>query len=353
VSTAEGGDWRHAPNRRILTMSAGRAARRSSKASPAPGAMIVRMPDKHLWRCGPMGMDPALDAFRLPARDGCWWCGAPATTEEHRIKHSTLRRVALDGNGKIDPRNVFKKSPDFEGVLHSIKKGAQVRWRKNLCAECNNSRSQPFDLAYDVFEKFLVNHADVMMRWKRLDWSAVYGVARQEGARDLARYYFGKQIGCMLATQPLPVPEDLIGFLDGGVRCPSICFSVAISWRGGDAHRVMRRHGFDDGMSTFVGLLDSIAYASEGRLTGVDYGFHIGYVWLMGEWRVASDRTSWFELPSTQLARVNGGLRERLEWLPIRIQMESRHRQAPPGTAAAATATRTRRLREAERSPTP
>lgn len=286
--------------------------------------MIGRMPDKHLWRRGPMGMDPALDKLRLPASESCWWCGAPATTEEHRIKHSTLRRVALDGNAKIDPRNVFKKSADFEGVLHSIKKGAQVRWRKNLCAECNNSRSQPFDLAYDVFEEFLVDHADVMMRWKRLDWSAVYGVAWQEGAANLARY-FAKQIGCMLATQRLPVPEDLIRFLDGEARCPSTCFSVAINCRVADAHKVMRRHGFDDGMSNFVGLLDSIAYASEGRLTGVDYGYHIGYVWLIGEWREGSDRTSWFELPSTNITHVTGGLRERLEWLPTRIQMEFGH----------------------------
>lgn len=288
------------------------------------GTMIVPMSGEDLWRRGPMGMDPALDAFRLPASDSCWWCGAPATTEEHRIKHSTLRRVALDGNGKINPRSVFKKSPDFEGVLHSIKKGAQVRWRKNLCADCNNARSQPFDLAYDTFEEFLVNHADVMMRWERLDWSAVYGLAWQEGARDLARY-FGKQIGCMLATQRLPVPQELIGFLDGAARCPSVRFSVAINWRGGDAHKVMRRHGFENGMSTFVGLLDSIAYANKGGLTGVDYGYHIGYVWLVGEWRDASDETSWFERPTTDLFRVNGSWRDRLGWLPMRVRMESRH----------------------------
>lgn len=289
------------------------------------------MPDEDLWRRGPMGMDPALDTFRLPASDDCWWCGAPATTEEHRIKHSTLRRVSMDRDGTADPGNVFKKSSDFEGALRSIKKGAQVRWRKNMCANCNNARSQAFDLAYDAFEQFLVKHADAMMRWKHLDWSEVYGTAWQEAARDLARY-FGKQIGCMLATQHLPVPQDLIGFLDGRARCPSVRFSLAINWRVGEAHKVMRRHGSADGMTTFVGLLDSIAYASEGSLTGADYGYHIGYVWAVGEWREASDRTSWFEHPKIPLSQVNDGWRDRLWWLPIRLRMESRHLRHHLGT---------------------
>ena len=61
-----------------------------------------------------------------------------------------------DARGKVEPSNVFKKSPDFEGTLRSIKKGAQVRWRRNLCANCNNAKSQSFDLACAVFEAFLV-----------------------------------------------------------------------------------------------------------------------------------------------------------------------------------------------------
>ncbi len=165
-------------------------------------------------------MDPTLDDFRLPSSDRCWWCGDVATTEEHRIKHSTLRRVAQSEEGKVHPGNVFKKSSDFEGALHSIKKGAQVRWRKNLCANCNNARSQPFDLAYDLFEAYLVDHMDDMMRWKSLDWPAVYGSDWEEKARDLARY-FAKQVGCMLATQRLPVPQELVAFLNGAERCPS------------------------------------------------------------------------------------------------------------------------------------
>ena len=144
-------------------------------------------------RRGPMDMDPALDPFRLPPSDRCWWCGERATTEEHRFKHSTLRRVGRTDTGVVDPEGVFKKSGDFEGPLRSLKKGSQVRWRKNLCAKCNNHRSQPFDQAYDAFEAFVIDRADELMNWKRLDWHDVYGPQGQSGARDLGRY-FGKQI---------------------------------------------------------------------------------------------------------------------------------------------------------------
>lgn len=62
-------------------------------------------------------MDPALDKFRVPSNDHCSGCGDLATAEEHRIKHSTLRRLARTQNGKIRSANVFKSSPDFEGML--------------------------------------------------------------------------------------------------------------------------------------------------------------------------------------------------------------------------------------------
>lgn len=229
-----------------------------------------------------MGMHPALDKFRLPSSDRCWWCGDVATTEEHRIKHSTLRRVARNDDGNVQPSNVFKKSSDFEGMLNSIKKGSQVRWRKNLCANCNNARSQPFDRAYDVFETFLVAHIDDMTRWTWLDWRYVYGDDWAREARNLARY-FAKQMGCMLASQRLPVPQELITFLDGEERSPSTCFMLYINHRGVDAHNLMRSNS-DEGLNTFVGLLESQAYQTDGRFSGVSYGYHIGYVvyWPIG-----------------------------------------------------------------------
>lgn len=268
-------------------------------------------------RDGPMALDPRLDDWRLPESDCCWWCGAPATTMEHRIKHSTLRRVARGDDGTIDPANVYKKADDFEGALRSLKKGTQVKWRKNLCAPCNNARSQPFDLAYDRMESFYVRHADEMMAWERLRWADVYGENWEQGAADLARY-FAKQVGCMLASQRLPVPADLIALLDGAERCPSVEFVICRNWRAIDMHKVMLRDGDPDGITSFVGLLPSAASQTEGRFSGVDYTYHIGYLWFAVDWREGTERNSWWEYPEIGIPLINASIASKFAW---RFQM--------------------------------
>lgn len=264
-------------------------------------------------RRGPMSPDPLLDPWRLPPSDRCWWCGAPATTMEHRIKHSTLRRVARDEQGILDPRNVFKKADDYEGSLRSLKKGTQVKWLKNMCATCNNARSQPFDLAYDRMESFIIKYADTLMTWPRLRWQQVYGDDWERGAADLARY-FAKQVCCMLATQRLPIPDDLIAFLDGAPRCPSVAFAIYRDWRKGDMHKIMCRDGFEDGIMSLVGLLPALAWQSEGEFAGVDYGYYIGYVQFVAYWRRASNRVSWWESSEIDLPLVSGDLTSRVSW---------------------------------------
>lgn len=240
----------------------------------------------------------------MPASDLCWWCGDLATTEEHRIKATTLRRVATLDDGTIMPINVHKKSSDFDGPLRSLNKGTQIRWRKNLCANCNNAKSQPFDRAYDRFETFLVEHFEEMCDWEQLDWRAVYGTVWNEPARNLARY-FGKQLGCMLASHQLPVPKELIEFLDGSERCPSVHFLLCVNPRAAEAHRTMRKERPEDGLSTFVGLVEAPAYQTGDVFTGIDYIFHIGYLWFTARWRAGTDSSSWFEYPETKLPRLS------------------------------------------------
>ena len=253
---------------------------------------------------GTLELNPALEHLQVPASDRCWWCGDIATTEEHRFKASTLRRVARMGDGTVAPGNVFKSSSDYEATLRSLKKGTQIRWRKNLCGNCNSSKSQPFDRAYDDFEAFLVENINMMSGWEQLDWQTVYGSDWQEKARNLARY-FGKQLGCMLATYQLRVPIELIEFLDGADRCPPTCFALFVNPRAVDAHLQMLGDGFEGGLAGFVGLLDSTAYQTEGVFSGIDYGYHIGYLWFIAQWRAGADVVSWFEYQVTDLPRLS------------------------------------------------
>lgn len=254
-------------------------------------------------KIGVLELNPELQHLQVPASDRCWWCGDLATTEEHRIKASTLRRVAKLDDGTVTASNVFKSSSDYEASLHSLNKGPQVRWRKNLCGDCNSSKSQPFDRAYDAFEGFLVEHFDLISAWERLDWLTVFGIGWQEKARNLARY-FGKQLGCMLATYQLQVPKELIDFLNGGDHCPSTWFSMFINPRAVEGHAKMRGDGFEYGLTGFVGLLDSNAYQTDGVFSGIDYGYHIGYLWFIAQWRAGAHVDSWFEYQVIDLPRL-------------------------------------------------
>lgn len=256
--------------------------------------------EAEVTRRGVLEPDPSLDGFRVTATDLCWWCGALATTEEHRIKASTLRRIGRAEDGTINPRNVFKMSSDYKRSLQTLNKGPQVRWRRNMCASCNNSKSQAFDLAYDTFESFLVAHFDELCDWTRIDWKDVYGKEWRTGSRNLARY-FAKQLGCMLATYDLPVPDDILRFLDGANRCPSVRFELAINPR---VVSFMQAESSDEDMSTFVGLLEAPAYRSGQSFSGVDYGYHIGYLNFLAHWREGGRFSSWFGHRTCQLSRL-------------------------------------------------
>ncbi|WP_143445413.1 hypothetical protein [Janibacter indicus] len=256
--------------------------------------------------------------------EACWWCGAPATTAEHRFKASSLRRAATNDDGKVVPTNLFKSSERFRGDLRSLRKGAEVRWPPSLCAPCNNDRSQPFDRALDQFETFVLTHLEVLGRWRRLTWADVYGPAWEQDAAHLARY-FGKQMGCMLAAYRLPMPDELIQFLDGSPQCPTINFTLARNWRGIQGHKLMCAAG-GDGLETFFGLLPATRYETDGATSGLDYGYFLAYIWVRLEWRDSGNFTGWWESPAAPLPLANGDLGSRWGWWRVMNSYRERPR---------------------------
>src|SRR5699024_4524310 len=251
-------------------------------------------------RHGPMGMDPALDKFRLEANNQCWWCGEVATTAEHRIKKSTLKRIATSSDGTINPQNIFKKSVNYQGPLKSNNKGAQIRWPANLCGKCNNDTSQPYDKAYDAFEQYVVDYHDEICQKSRLKWADVYGKKHRESSKDLARY-FAKQLGCMLATQRLPIPGALIDFLNGADQCRSIGFTLGVSTEATSLRTVLS----EEDASSYVGIHKVQAYKRDETLAALVFPYQIGDVHVSTEWRDGERLRSWFHHRAPKLTRVD------------------------------------------------
>lgn len=246
-------------------------------------------------------------------------CGAKATTSEHKFKHSHLRQIARR-DGDMDPRNVHKASATLNGTLRTLNKGSQVRWGKNLCAPCNNTRSQPFDQAYDRFIAYMLDHADDLYSRPQMDWAEIYGEDWQEGATCLARY-FVKQFGCMMATERLEVPQDAVEFVQGAARSASLHLALWRDHRVIQMHKWMKRRlAIEEGMMDFVGLPETHAVSNQGRLVGSSYQCRLAYMIFNVDWREGTNQVSFHERQVIPLPKINARLRGRMEWLPVQAR---------------------------------
>ncbi|MBS5237545.1 MAG: hypothetical protein KHY75_12855 [Enterococcus faecium] len=269
--------------------------------------------------------DSALDIYRVPNLGACWWCGNKATTGEHKIKQTDLRRLAYR-KGSDQQDDIYRFGESFSGILRSLKKGNTVRWGKNLCANCNNARSQPFDEAYVKFMDFYIQNFNLLYSYKILDWSWVYGRDWQQGAANLARY-FAKQFGCMMATEDLPVPQDIINFANGDLRCPSAQFAIWRDHRIIKAHKTFRKSKdpvLKDAMSYFIGLPETMAGGEGGILKFSQYQCRVGYLGFDVIWEKDTDLPSFHEYERINLPKINSSIRKRVEWIPMQMNLTAR-----------------------------
>ncbi|MPV50104.1 hypothetical protein GCG21_08805 [Pseudactinotalea sp. HY160] len=249
----------------------------------------------------------------------CWWCGDVADTEEHKFKRSDLRRVA---GASGSPQDVYKSSPTYTGTLKSLSKGSEIRWAKNLCAQCNNARSQPFDRAYDEFVNYVVENMDVLSGRDVLDWADVYGADWAQKVADMSRYLV-KQFGCQLATSNLPVPDGALRFLNGADCFPDCQFHLWRDWRAIELHEeAMAEAPETGGMSNYIGLPPTQSHSRDGLFVGAEYGLQLGYVWLTLGWLVDAPTLPLHVERTTPMPLLDADARSQAEWRRLRREVE-------------------------------
>jgi hypothetical protein len=136
----------------------------------------------------------------------CWICNQVADSAEHRVKKSDL--VTLHGTGSYQGENaliLIREGKEFpiQGPNSKV-----VKYRKNLCSKCNNSFSQPFDKAYESFIAYIIDHEELVLKRRFIDFNDVYGEDWRTGQCNLYKY-FVKSLGCRLADNGYPIPKDL------------------------------------------------------------------------------------------------------------------------------------------------
>jgi hypothetical protein len=79
-----------------------------------------------------------------------------------------------------------------------------------ICSDCNNAKSQPWDNAYEKFEKWLFENAKIILQRRFILLEEVFGTdAVPSGCPELYKY-FVKAFGCRLSDAGFTVPEDLV-----------------------------------------------------------------------------------------------------------------------------------------------
>ncbi|MCK1819252.1 hypothetical protein MTQ10_06430 [Streptomyces sp. XM83C] len=122
-----------------------------------------------------------------------------------------------------------------------------LKFAKVLCANCNNSRSQPFDAAYETFSRYVRTNSRVGEEYFSFKFSNIYGSDWRNEREALVRY-FVKAIGCRLAEDGLQTPKAVIDFLDGsGKRAPHLNMEMGVNLAKLEMGKHMKFHGEEEG----------------------------------------------------------------------------------------------------------
>ncbi|MFM0644528.1 hypothetical protein PQR14_09360 [Paraburkholderia bryophila] len=137
----------------------------------------------------------------------CWICGAEADSGEHLPKDSTLKDLF---------GNVTQQKP----LYHSGARGRNKRLQSTnsklvklrvLCAQCNSSRTQRLDRAWDGFMEYLNNNEHSLNTGSVIRFNRACGYRAREKMLNL-HLYAVKLFGCVAAEHSIPL--DLSGMAD-------------------------------------------------------------------------------------------------------------------------------------------
>lgn len=143
----------------------------------------------------------------------CWWCGSTDLTGEHKYKKTELELLYEKVYGKNNLVNHIKYKTESNGKNIQSSASDRVKFEKNICKLCNNTRSQKFDVAYEKFIDYYYQNRIQITESHVIDLEDVFGSSWEEGYLNVKRY-IGKHVGCKLAENGLLPSKDLIGFLN-------------------------------------------------------------------------------------------------------------------------------------------
>ncbi|MFH0895552.1 MAG: hypothetical protein V2A54_14030 [Bacteroidota bacterium] len=139
----------------------------------------------------------------------CWWCQLDiASTSEHKYKKSDfLKLFGSERGDQIIFNDILTK--DVQGPNSDL-----LKFHKNLCPDCNNSRSSKMDKAYSNFFEFMIDNYESIITSGVVDFKNIFGTKWITQKKNVMRYFL-KHICCRLHKNCISIPSNYLKFLNG------------------------------------------------------------------------------------------------------------------------------------------
>jgi len=139
----------------------------------------------------------------------CWICGAAdAKSGEHMIKRSDLRDV-LGKPSQAAPFYFHK--PGLEGKAVGSLKHDILKSAAPMCAYCNNTRTQPHDLAWEKMSGWFTKRAKPLKKGEVIRTTKMFPFAARRKMRAV-HLFFLKTLGCVIVEAGDQAPIDIAPF---------------------------------------------------------------------------------------------------------------------------------------------
>ncbi len=160
---------------------------------------------------------------------GCWMCGAPADSREHRYKKSESKRLFPIRKNKYKPY-VADELPlciSFDsGKVYSIKgpEANTEKYPRLICKLCNNEKTQRMDIAYDKLSTWCWENPEVTSINLNKMWGSDY--------QSELSYFYGyciKILGCEILSSQCSLPADFPNPLNFKLENSNLILSICKS----------------------------------------------------------------------------------------------------------------------------
>lgn len=131
----------------------------------------------------------------------CWICGDKADTGEHIIKKSDLR-MRFGSPSQAKP--LFYHSSDRSNIPIGSLNNWRLKSPAKICAYCNNTRTQPYDLAWENLSAALKSRVGELEIGQKIKADRIFSYNTRNAMLNV-HLYFVKLFGCVISAADTPI----------------------------------------------------------------------------------------------------------------------------------------------------